>query len=219
MRTKIKAIYFIILGAWFVLIPTASAVGFGISSGVDYQDRNFSSDSIEYDCRQILFFIQPQVSLGAGWRIFARVGYSNLVYDSPSAGGKDYDEWGYEWGGGVGWTPFRWSGLYLGTEAGFFITRTSGSSREGEYLNWGVDVRAGWDLEVIDAYVGAAYDDGLIRDSSSESGNSFSEDYRLDDPWSLFAGARLKVPFLPNLHGRYYFSKDRLALLALTYDF
>ncbi len=196
----------------------ASAVGVGILSGVDYQERVFDSAGMEYDARQLQFFLQPQVTLGKGWRIFARIGYSNLTYDTPSEGSKDYNEWGYSWGGGIGWDPFRWSGLYLGTEAGFFLTRTSGSSREGEYLNWGVDVRAGWDLGAIDVSLGAAYDDGIVRDRDRE-GESSREDYRLEDPWNLFAGAKLNVPFLPRLQARYYFWKDRLAFLGLGYEF
>ncbi len=196
----------------------AAAVGVGILSGVDYQERVFDSAGMEYDARQLQFFLQPQVTLGKGWRIFARIGYSNLIYDCPDRGGKDYNEWGYSWGGGIGWDPFRWSGLYLGTEAGFFLTRTSGSSREGEYLNWGVDLRAGWDLGAIDICLGAAYDDGIVRDRDREDGSS-REDYRLEDPWNLFAGAKLNVPFLPRLQARYYFWKDRLAFIGLGYDF
>ena len=196
----------------------AAAVGVGILSGVDYQERVFDSAGMEYDARQLQFFLQPQVTLGKGWRIFARIGYSNLTYDTPAEGGRDYNEWGYSWGGGIGWDPFRWSGLYLGTEAGFFLTRTSGSSREGEYLNWGVDLRAGWDLGAIDISLGAAYDDGIVRDRDRE-GDSPQEDYRLEDPWNLFAGAKLNVPFLPRLQARYYFWKDRLAFLGLGYEF
>ena len=208
-----------LLGLLFLTGGEARGVGFGITSGMDYQDRNFSSGSQEYDIRQILFFVQPQLNLDENWKLFARIGYSNLVYDSPARGGKDYDEWGWEWGGGVGWTPLRWSGLYLGSEAGFFLTRTDGNSRQGDYLNWGIDIRGGWNLGVIDAYLGAAYDDGLVKDSSSDPEDGYDDKYRLDDPWSLFAGARLNVPFLPNLHGRYYFGKDKLAFLALSYEF
>lgn len=185
---------------------------------MDYQERVFDSAGMEYDARQLQFFLQPQVTLGKGWRIFARIGYSNLTYDTPSEGGRDYNEWGYSWGGGIGWDPFRWSGLYLGTEAGFFLTRTSGSSREGEYLNWGADLRAGWDLGAVDIYFGAAYDDGIVRDRGRGEDSS-GDDYRLEDPWNLFAGANLNVPFLPRLRARYYFWKDRLAFLGLGYDF
>ncbi len=196
----------------------AEAVGVEVVSGVDYQERVFASAGMEYDARQLQFFIQPQVNLKKGWRIFARMGYSNLTYDTPALGGKDYNEWGWSWGGGIGWDPFRWSGLYLGTEAGFFLTRTSGSSREGEYLNWGADLRAGWNLGALDIYLGAAYDDGIVRDRDRAEGSS-REDYRLEDPWNLFAGAKLNVPFLPRLHARYYFWKDRLAFLGLGYEF
>lgn len=195
----------------------ASAAGVGIVSGVDYQERVFASGGKKYDARQLQFLIQPQVSLGKGWRVFARMGYSNLTYDTPARGEKDYNEWGYTWGGGFGWTPFRWSGLYLETEADCFLTRTSGSSRKGEYLNWGVDVRAGWDLGMVDLYLGAAYDDGIVRDETRD--DDLREDYRLEDPWNLFAGARLNLPFLPNLRVRYYFWEDRLAFLGLGYDF
>ncbi len=207
--------------AWAGSFPApAAAVGFGISSGVDYQDRSFVTGSIEYDCRQVLFFIQPRLDLGSGWNLYARIGYSNLVYDRPSQGGRDYDEWGYEWGAGLGWTPFRWSGFYLGTEGGFSMTRTSASSGDVDYLNWGVDIKGGWDLGVVDAFVGGAYDDGLIRDSPpSDAADSSRKDYRLEHPLSFFAGARIDVPFLPRIEGRYYFGEDRLALLALAYDF
>lgn len=212
------------LAALVVLLATAGefspawAVGFGIVSGVDYQERVFASGGMEYDTRQLQFFLQPQIRLGRGWRIFARAGYTNLTYDTPALGGKDYNEWGWTGGGGIGWDPFRWSGLYLGSEAGFFLTRTSGSSREGEYLNWGVDLRAGWDLGAIEICLGAAYDDGIVRDRDPEKDSS-RENYRLEDPWNLFAGAKLNVPFLPRLQARYYFWKDRLAFLGLGYDF
>jgi len=202
---------------WAGEFSPAFPVGIGILSGVDYQERVFATGGMEYDACQLQFFLQPQLSLGKGWRIFARVGYSNLTYDSPALGGKDYNEWGWSWGGGLGWTPWRWSGLYVGTEAGCFLTRTSGSSREGEYLNWGMDLKAGWDLEAVDLYLGAAYDDGIIRDKSEE--DSSREEYRLEDPWNLFAGARLNVPFLPSLQARYYFWKDRLAVVGLSYNF
>ncbi|MDP8234855.1 MAG: hypothetical protein P9M08_00575 [Candidatus Erginobacter occultus] len=217
MIPRIIIAVLIALPASAEVFSPAAAVGVGIVSGVDYQERVFDSSGMEYDARQLQFFLQPQVTLGKGWRIFARVGYSNLTYDTPSEGGKDYNEWGYSWGGGIGWDPFRWSGLYLGTEAGFFLTRTSGSSREGEYLNWGVDLRAGWDLGAIDICLGAAYDDGIVRDRNRE--DSSRDDYRLEDPWNLFAGAKLNVPFLPRLQARYYFWKDRLAFLGLGYEF
>ncbi len=195
----------------------AGAVSFKIDYGMSYQERLFSSGGNNYDARQLQLFLQPAIGLGKGWRAFLRLGYSNLDYDYPDQGKSSYNRWGYTWGGGVGWTPWSWSGLYLDTEAGYFQTRTSSSTRRGDYLNWGVDLRLGWNPGPVDVFLGAAYDDGIIEDDSRE--DSSGGDYRLQDPWNLFAGLRLNLPILPRLHGRYYFLKDHLAVLGLSYEF
>lgn len=215
MRIRTTILAAALLGA--AEFSPAAAASFSIDYGMTYQERPFSSGGTKYDVRQLQFYLQPRVGLGKGWRVFLRIGYSNLDYDSPGQGERSYNRWGYTWGGGLGWTPWSWSGFYLDSEADFFQTRTSGSSRRGEYLNWGADLRLGWDPGPVDVCLGFAYDDGVVRD---EFLDDYSKDsYRLRDPWNLFAGLRLNLPVLPRLQARYYFWKDSLAVLGFSHEF
>ena len=214
IRTTIAVLAVILAAA---ILPPPAAARFNLDYGVTFQERLLSSGGRHYEARQLQLFLQPRIRLGRGWRAFLRLGYSNLSYDRPDREGRSYSRWGFSWGTGLGWTPLRWSGFYLDGEAAFFQTRTSSSSTVGEYFNWGSDLRVGWDPGPADVYLGAAYDDGVVRDRSR--GDSSRNDYRLRDPWNLFAGARLNLPVLPKLEARYYFWKDRLAVLGFTYQF
>lgn len=202
----------------------AKAVGFGVRSGLDYQNRAFDSGGMEYDLNYWGLFIEPMVNITSRWSVFARIGYSRLVFDRPEFGASDYDEWGMEWGGGTSLTLFKWGGLYGVVEGAFSRTSSDrhlddGGKEEGTYLTWGADGRLGWDLKIINPYLGFAYTDGRIDHDYSSGEENFSEHYRLKDRWLTFVGGSVNIPPFTNLRGRYYFGDDTLAVLSLGMEF
>ncbi len=210
-----------LLAAW---VPGAAAFSLGVSSGLGYQNRNFKTGDLEYDLNYWGLSVQPSVSISDRWTVFVRLGYSRLVFDRPEFGASDYDEWGFEWGGGSSYSLFRWSGLYLLLEGEFSRTDTKrsldgGGKEEGDLFLWEAGVRAGWNLKIVEPYAGFAYTGGRITHRYSSTEESFSDHYYLEDPWKPFAGARVKLPPLLNIEGRYFFGEGVLAVLNVGVSF
>ena len=203
---------------------SAPAVGFGVSSGLDYQRRNFHGGGMEYDLDYWGVSIKPALTIFDRWSIYVLLGYSRLAFDRPAFGSTEYDQWGFCWGAGTSYTLFRWSGLYGVIEGEFSRTETKRSGdeevrEEGRLWLWGAEARAGWNFPGFSLYAGGAYTGGSLDYRYVSGSRNILDEYSLEDNWRPFAGARINLPPFTNVEGRYYFGKGVIALFSVGVNF
>ncbi|MFH1038248.1 MAG: hypothetical protein V1789_06220 [PVC group bacterium] len=212
-------------GAEQISVDSISVRGnlFGAAAGVDYQNRNFISGDMEYDLNYWGLILRPSVRLTDRWTVFLRLGYSRLVFDRPEFGATDYDEWGFEYGGGVNFLLFRWKILkaFLEGECSYLATerRVSEGTERGNLLQWRAGGEAGADISVVYPYVGFEYNDARLTHEYSTPERDFSHHYEPRDRWKTFAGVRVAIPPFTAIQGRYYFGKDMLMDVSLGLSF
>ncbi len=212
-------------GAQQIAVNSVSVRGniFGAATGVDYQNRNFLSGDMEYDLNYWGLILRPSVRLTDRWTVFLRLGYSRLVFDRPEFGATDYDEWGFEYGGGVNFLLFRWKIFksFLEGECSYLATKrkVDDGTEKGDLLQWRIGGEAGVDISVIYPYVGFEYNDARLTHEYSTSERNFSNVYEPRDTWKTFAGFRIRIPPITTVQGRYYFGKDMLVDVSLGLSF
>jgi hypothetical protein len=214
----------VLLSLFFRSASPAEAVGISVNSGLNYQNRNFKEGSLEYDLDYWSFFVKPTLRITDRWSIFARLAYSRVQFDRPRFGATDYDQWGPEFGGGTGYTIFKWSGLYAKVEGEISQDNSrhdlsGGREEKCRILFLDLSAQAGWDFPIASPYIGIAYADGWISYRYSSSAENYSDHYRLEDPWKTFVGGTINIPPLSHIQGRYYFGRDVLAVLSMGIDF
>jgi hypothetical protein len=196
---------------------------FGVATGFDYQNRNFESGDYEYDLNYSGLIIRPMVNLTNRWSVFLRLGYSRLAFDRPEFGGTDYDEWGFEYGGGSTFTLLHWSIFRAGVEGECSYLNTDrkvddGGEEIGRYLHWRAGAEAGVDLEIVYPYIGCEYNDGRITHKYSSPDQDFSNSYDLKNRWKTFVGIRIKIPPFTSIQGQYYFGKDLMTMMGVGFS-
>lgn len=222
---KSGSLTLLILSLSFTLSTSpARGVGFAVNSGLSYQNRNFKEGGLEYDLDYWSFFLKPTLRVTDRWSLFARLAYSRLQFDRPRFGATDYDQWGPEWGGGSSYTLFKWSGLYAKVEGELSQNNSrrdlaGGGTESCRVLLLDLSARAGWNLQIIEPYIGVAYNNGWISYRYSSPSNNFTDHHRLEDPWKTFIGGRVNIPPFSHIQGRYYFGSDVLAVLSMGFDF
>lgn len=197
---------------------------FGIAAGLDYQNRNFKSGDYEYDLNYSGIIFRPSVRLTNRWSIFLRLGYSRLVFDRPEFGATDYDEWGFEYGGGSQFVLFHWEVIraVLEGECSYLNTDRKagdGGKEIGRFLHWRVGGEAGVDLKIVYPYVGCEYNDGRITHDYSSPDRNFSHHYKLRDRWKTFVGLRISISPFTTIQGQYYFGKDLMTMVGVGLSF
>jgi|GEM_PF-1091192 len=195
---------------------------FGVATGFDYQNRNFKSGDYEYDLNYSGLIIRPEVNLTNRWSVFLRLGYSRLAFDRPEFGATDYDEWGFEYGGGSRFTLLHWSVFRVGVEGECSYLNTDrkvddGGKEIGRYLHWRAGAEAGVDLKVVYPYLGCEYNDGRITHEYSSPDQNFSHDYELQNRLKTFVGIRIKIPPFTTIQGQYYFGEDVMTMAGVSF--
>lgn len=196
---------------------------FGVASGIDYQNRNFESGDYEYDLNYSGLIVRPIVNLTNRWAVFLRLGYSRLAFDRPEFGATDYDEWGFEYGGGTRLTLLHWSIFRAGVEGECSYLNTDrevddGGKEVGRYLQWRAGAEAGVDLEIVYPYIGCEYNDGRITHKYSSPDQDFSNSYEIKNRWKTFVGLRIKIPPFTTIQGQYYFGKDLMTMMGVGFS-
>lgn len=197
---------------------------FGLATGFDYQNRNFKSGDYEYDLNYSGLIIRPVVNLTNRWAVFLRLGYSRLVFDRPEFGATDYDEWGFEYGGGSRFTLLHWSVFRAAVEGECSYLNTDrkvgdGGKEIGQFLHWRAGAEAGVDLEIIYPYLGCEYNDGRITHEYSSPDRNFAHDYEMENRWKTFVGVRINIPPFTTIGAQYYFGKDLMTMAGVGFSF